>query len=246
MPTAEVEQDYAFYCDESGISNDRFVVVGGLCLAKGQIPKVLQNMQAFRRDHNMTRELKWTKITNGKVNQYKHLVEYFFAMNNVNHCQFHAIIFDSHKWKHKKYNDGDEDKGLSKLYYQILHRKFSGICGAHGSLYVRLDKRNSSTSLHDLRAMLNNAAARDHGLTNRPFKVVESTDSKECDILQLNDVILGAVCAVRNGKHILATTRDAKREIGKLVLDKSGLGTFDCNSPKANYRFSIWNMIPKE
>lgn len=202
-------------------------------------------MLAFRREHNMTRELKWTKVTNGKVDEYKRLVEYFFAMNNVNQCQFYAIVFDSHKWKHKKYNDGDGDKGLSKLYYQILLHRFAKHCAKHGDLYVRLDKRNSSTSLHDLRGMLNNASARDYGIATSPFKVVESADSKECDILQLNDVILGAVCAVRNGKHILETTRESKREIGKLVLEKSGLRTFDTNSPKGNYRFSIWNMQPR-
>ena len=245
MPIQDIAQDYAIYCDESGISNDRYVVVGGICMPRANIAMVHKNMHAFRERHNMHRELKWTKVTNGKQEEYTQLVESFFAMNNVNHCQFHAIIFDSHQWNHKRYNNGDADIGLSKLYYQLLHQKFCKICGPHGSLYVRLDKRNSSTSLHDLRRMLNSAAERDHSIPHSPFKVVEPADSKECDILQLNDVILGAVSAVRNSKHILETTRSSKREIARLVLDKSGLGGFDLNSPANNSRFTIWNMKPR-
>jgi hypothetical protein len=245
MPVSLPTQDFAFFCDEAGISNDRYTVVGGLSMHRDNIPSVLKNMAVFRETFNMTKELKWTKITDAKLEPYKQLVEYFFAMNNVNLCQFHCVIFDSHAWRHRKYNDGDPDVGLSKLYYQVMHHKFAKACAPHGSLYVRLDHRNSSTSLHDLRRMLNAAANRDHGVQGNPYKAVESADSKECDILQLNDVVLGAVCAARNGKHLLADTRVSKRAIASLVLEKSGLGTYDTDSPRSVHRFTVWNFRPR-
>jgi hypothetical protein len=93
--------------------------------------------------------------------------------------------------------------------------------------------------------MLNKAAARDHGITTEPFKVIEPADSKQCDILQLNDVILGAVCAARNDRHLLESGRVSKREIAEPVLEKSGLSSFAMDTPKPMNRFTIWNMKPR-
>lgn len=123
----------------------------------------------------------------------------------------------------------------------MLH-KFGKTCGPHGDLCVCVDKRNSSTSLIDLRRMANAGTAKAFGLPQEPFKQIIPLDSKSDDLLQLNDVILGAVCAARNGKHLLAAGRQSKRELAELVLQRSGLTTFDVDSPRNVHRFTIWNM----
>lgn len=235
------EQDYIFIVDEAGISNDRFTVVGGICLHKSTLEGVYRTMQEYREAFNMKAELKWTKVSDQKETEYRWLVDYFFAMNNSNRLQFHSVIFDSHQWNHHKYNDGVGDTGLSKLYYQLILHKFMCHCGPHGSLYVCMDHRNSQTSLHDLRNMLNATGRRDHGLSD-PLKQLISKHSHDDDLLQLNDVILGAVCAVRNGKHLLSDYRKSKRLLALQVLEKSGLSTFERDSPKGVNRFSVWNM----
>lgn len=196
-------QDYIFIADESGISNDRFTLVGGLCMHRDTYQRVYETLEAFSEKHNMKSELKWSKISNQKLEEYKALVDCFFALNNTNHLQFHSICFDSHQWNHKKYNNGDSDIGLSKLYYQLILHKFVKTHGNKGTLYVRVDHRNSSTPLEQIRNMLNATAARDHGITTQPVKQFVSEDSKKCRLLQLNDVILGAVCAARNSRHLL-------------------------------------------
>lgn len=238
-------QDYVFIADEAGISNDRFTVVGGLCMHKSTLQKAYETLRAYRNDYNMKSELKWSKISDQKIEEYKALVDYFFAMNNNNYMHFHSIVFDSHQWSHRKYNNGDSDVGLSKLYYQLMLHKFVKIYGNKGSLYVRLDHRTSSTQLEDIRKMLNATAARDHQITSNPVKQFVSADSKTCDLLQLNDVILGAVCAARNSKHLLQGGRESKKQIANIVLEKSGLTTFERDSPKNIDRFTVWNMKPR-
>ena len=209
---------------------------------KSTVGRVLATLARFRADHNMKSELKWCKVSNQKLAEYEALVDIFFALNNVNHIQFHGVVFDSHNWNHRRYNNGERDVGVSKLYYQLLLHKFVSKCGPAGTLYARLDHRNSSTSLEDLRRMLNAAAARDFGLTENPLKQLVSEDSKNCDLLQVNDVILGAVCAARNGRHLLPGTRLAKQKIASLVLAKSGLRSFEVDTPKTITRFTMWNM----
>lgn len=89
-------------------------------------------------------------------------------------------------------------------------------------------------------------ASRDHGLHHAPVAQLVSKDSKTDDILQMNDLILGAVCAVRNGRHLLAEGRASKRAIAELVLAKSGLSSFDRDSPKTVHRFTVWNKVPRK
>ena len=235
-------QDFAFYADESGVSQDRFTVVAGMCMHRNTAHQVYASIAKYRKDHNMMSELKWTKVSNQKVYEYKALVELFFALNNSNHIHFHSIVFDSHQWNHKRYNNGDADVGLSKLYFNLLLHKFVKRYGANSDLFACLDHRNSSTSLDDLRRMLNATVARDHEIASAPLKQLVSRDSKLDDILQMNDVILGAVCAIRNGKHLLADTRPAKREIAELVQEKCGLASFDRDSPHHVSRFTVWNF----
>ena len=239
------DQDFIFIADEACISNDRYTVVGGILLHKSSVDSVLQTMTSFRDTYNMRAELKWSKISYQKIEEYKFLVDYFFALNNTNLLQFHAIIFDSHQANHKKYNNGDRDVGLSKLYYQLMLHRLVRRCGEAGTCYARLDKRNSSTSLSDLRDMINNGAA-NFGITGNPLKQIVPVDSKTCDILQLNDVILGAVGAARNGKHLIAGGNQAKKEVARLVLSKFGLDNYDKDTHGNVTRVSIWNFKPKE
>lgn len=244
MPGFCPPQDYVFFADEAGISNDRFTVVGGLCVRGSAVPGLHANIDAYRLLHNMHSELKWSKVSNQKIDEYKALVELFFAMNNANVLHFHAIVFDSHQVDFKRIReDGhDSDKVLSRLYYQLVVHKFAKLYPSDSGMCVCLDHRNSSTPLEDLRRMINATLARDHAIPHNPVKQLISQDSCDDDLLQLNDVILGAVCAARNGKHLLAEYRPAKRELAALVLEKSGLQSFEMNSPRGVERFTIWNF----
>ena len=239
------DQDFAFFCDESGITTERYLVVGGLAMRREVIPDLQTKIQQFRQVHGLSKELKWTRVSDHKLSEYREFFRIFLQFLHAGHCQFHCLIFDSHQWQHHRYNNGDRDVGLSKLYFQLLHHKFGKDYGAAGTLFVRMDHRNSSTSLEDLRRMLNAAAARDHGLRSNPFKVIQSEDSKACDILQLNDLVLGAVCSARNGRHLETEGRQSKKELARLVLRTSGLSSFEYNTSFSERDFTVWNMRPR-
>jgi hypothetical protein len=170
MPGFLPPQDFVFFADESGVSQERFTVVGGICVHRKLIPAVHEAIREYREVNNMQAELKWTRISNQKLSEYEKLVEYFFALNSTNKAHFYAIVFDAHKWNHARYNQGDADIGLSKLYYQVALQKFIKNCGSAGTCAICVDHRNSSTKLEDLRRMLNSAAKRDLGMAHEPLK----------------------------------------------------------------------------
>jgi hypothetical protein len=56
-------QRYAFFCDESGITQDRFTLVGGLIIPVDEVKNIQIVLKNFREQQGMKKELKWTKIT---------------------------------------------------------------------------------------------------------------------------------------------------------------------------------------
>lgn len=148
-------------------------------------------------------------------------------------------------WNHTRYNDSDADIGISKLYYQMLLHQVIGWYGDLASIYICLDRRLSSTPLQKLHRLLNAGASRDYGLSFGPVSILTAKDSKKDDILQINDVILGAVASYKNGRHLEENARFAKVELSKYVFERSGLKSYDVDSPKNAKHFSIWNRRPR-
>ncbi len=72
----------------------------------------------------MTRELKWTKVTNQKFEEYKTFVDFFIKENKKGTLHFNCMIFDNRLIDHNKYSEGNKEVGFYKLYYQLLLRCF--------------------------------------------------------------------------------------------------------------------------
>lgn len=238
-------QKFAFFADESSITNARYSLVGGTAIGSFRLLSVYKRMWEFRKEHQMFAELKWSKVSNQKYDAYQDLVEIYFEFLEAGILSFHVTTFDNHMWKHQRYNDSDPDIGLSKNYYQLILHQYISVFGDLASLYVCLDRRLSSTPLEKLQRILNAGAAKDYGLTFGPVRTLESRDSKKDDLLQMNDVILGAVAAVKNERHTDEATRKAKVDLAELVLKKARMTTYDKNTPPQDRGFTVWNRNPR-
>lgn len=237
-------QKWACYADESSIVQERYSVVSGTVVRSDRLKIVLNGIARLREKHKMFAELKWSKVSNQKIDAYTEFVDFFFDMRAKGYLAFHATTFDNQKWDHRKYNENDPDIGLSKLYYQMLLHQFIGSYGDLASLYICLDRRRSSTSLDDLHRILNAGAAKEFGLGFGPVRVLTAKDSKKSDMIQMNDIILGAVAAHKNGKHAQNNTRAAKRDLALYVARRGGLGEYrSTNQPSPSFR--VWNFRPR-
>lgn len=244
IPPETPIQDFAIFADESAITTGRHMHVGATVVRKLYVRALYQSIHDFRTEHKMHAELKWSKVSNQKLPAYKALVDIFFDFMDRGALTFRVTTFDNHKWDHKRYNNSDPDIGISKLFYQMLLHQVIGVYGDLASLYICLDRRRSSTGLLDLQRMLNAGAGKDYGLTFSPVRVLTAKDSKKDDLLQINDVILGGVSALKNKKHLKPNARAAKTDLAQHILKRSGLATYDRDSLPEQSRFAIWNRKP--
>jgi hypothetical protein len=222
------------------------MLVGATVVRKPYVEALYKSIHEFRVDSGMFAELKWSKVSNQKLDDYKKLVDLYFDFAERRAVFFRVTTFDNHKWDHNKFNDGDPDIGISKLYYQMLLHQVIGHFGDLASLFICLDQRLSTTPLDKLHRILNAGASKDYKLSFGPVRILTARDSKKDDILQINDVILGAVAARKNNRHLADNARAAKADLAEYVLKKSRLRDYESDSPKGMHSFQLWNRQPRK
>lgn len=235
---------YYFFCDESGLTKDRFLVISGIVICEACLERIHRGIQSFREVHRMWSELKWEKISDQKENEYRYLIDYFFHLNQRGLLDFHSLIVPYSRFDHKSINFNDRNLSLHKMYYQLILHRFCRYYASDGAaLYIFPDLSSRPFCAGDARRILNRGVRSRYGITHNPVRTVEPRDSAECDFLQLNDVILGAVSAHRNGRHLSSTGRESKRRLAEYVLRRSGFPSYEINTPAAERRsFTIWNL----
>ena len=201
-------------------------------------------IQAFRHEQGMFAELKWTRVSSQKLPQYRRFVEYFFALNNTNRLQFHCIIIDNHLVDHRRFSHGDKELGFYKFYYQFLLHRFGALCVKQpdARFMVHLDDRTSRYSLATLKLILNRGGKKRYGIDCAPFVAVEPRDSKEVELLQVCDVLLGAIGFQKNGYDLVAGAKASKVQLAQHVAQQAGLPDLKADTRRGQMRFTIWNF----
>lgn len=149
------------------------------------------------------------------------------------------------KVNHKRFSKGNKELGFYKFYYQLLLHSFGKRYyhkGEDSRFIVNLDYRNTTYSLNTLKIVLNRGMKKKFSITSEPFVAIEARNSKESELIQINDIILGAIGFQKNGYHLLAHARQAKKNIAAYIAHEAGFNDLCKNSPRGSNRFKIWNF----
>ena len=201
-----MNKTFNIYCDEScHIENDhkKFMLLGCVSVAYNQLKRHTERIIDIKKKHNFFGEIKWTGISSSKYLFYKDLLDYFFDTD----IRFRAVIVDKTKIKNDRFGQ-DFDTFYYKMYYQLLiHRK-----NTEYSYNVYLDIKDtlSSNKVNKLKEILNTK----YGV----FRNVQNIHSKEIIMMQLADLLMGAISYELNNdeKKVLA-----KRQIIEKIKQQS-------------------------
>jgi hypothetical protein len=221
------------------------MVLGGIIIPYANVQTFTDTMKKYRDRYKMTSELKWSKISKGKLSEYISFVDYFFALVNADKIHFKSIIIDNHLVDHKKYSGGSKEDSFYKFYYQLLFNCFGKkyfIKGNNTQFIVHPDHRDSKYKLDDLRDILNNGMAKHFGNDIKPFISIEPIISHDSEIVQINDIIIGAIGYHKNGYHLIADSSPAKIKLCEHIIKTGGLRNLSDTTPKSMGRFGIWNF----
>ena len=107
---------------------------------------------------------------------------------------------------------------------------------------VFLDHRQTSYKLGTLKNTLNHGIKKKYGAAHQPWRNIEPRNSKEVDLLQIVDILTGAVGFVKNGYADNPESSVAKKtlvaHIGK-AINHPRLGE---DTAWGQSKFTVWNF----
>lgn len=232
----------ALFCDEAGKEPDRFLGVGGLVVTAGDTKAIKAEFARKKADLAINSEAKWNSTKKGNLDKHRELVHWTFQLIAAGQLRFHCLLVPSQRFNHNLREDGGKNESLKRMYYQlILHRLGTKHGKTHG-LYVFPDKANELRGLDEMKRGLNSDLRNKYSLGMECVKAIEFPESHSEPLLQLNDLLLGAVCYQKNRKLEAESAGQPKANLAGFVLGRSGLKDYETDTPKAVTGFSVWNL----
>lgn len=229
------------FCDEAGKDTDRYLAVGGLIVAHTDVRRIRDEFVARKKRLGITREAKWKLTTKGCLEKHRELVHWTFELIRKRDLLFHCLLIDFARFNHDLREDGGKAESLKRMYYQLILHRLLKKHGPDYDCYALIDKCNELDGFARMKNGLNSEA-------NRRFKcadslrAVEFRDSEAEPLLQMNDLILGAICAHKNRRFEEATAGQPKASLAGFVLGRSSLIDYDSDTPRNVDDFTIWNL----
>lgn len=176
-----MSKTFNIYCDEScHLENDhkKYMVIGSVSSAYNQIKRHTERINNLREKHKFYNEIKWSNVSNSKKQFYIDLIDYFFDTD----LMFRAVVVNKEQVTTGG-NGNDFDTFYYKMYYQMLnHNKNSSYAY---NVYLDIKDTLSAFKVRKLKEILNTRFG--------VFRNVQNIRSHESQLLQLADLMIGAV-----------------------------------------------------
>lgn len=223
--------EYNVYCDESChlVSNDsKYMLIGAVYCPKNKVKKVNEYIEHLKENYNISNkiELKWNKIDKKTEKLYLDIINYFF---NNDDLKFRVIVIDKTKLDHEKYNQ-TENEFYHKTYYEML--KYIIIPGNSYNIYPDIKDTNS---YYYHQVMLDYLRIKMQDTNKRTIRKVQPIRSYEAPILQINDILIGALSYHYRNLSNNSVKLNIINEIKKLYQND-----FDTSSYYSNTKFNIF------
>ena len=229
--------EYNVYCDESChlVSNDsKYMLIGAIYCSKYKVKKVNEYIEHLKENYNLSDkiELKWNKIDKKTEKLYLDIINYFF---NNDDLKFRVIVVDKTQLNHEKYNQTENDF-YHKAYYDML--KYIITPGNSYNIYPDI-KDTNSYYYHQI--MLNYLRIKMSDTNKKTIKKVQPIRSYEAPILQINDILIGALSYYYRKLSGNSVKLNIINEIKKLYQND-----FDISSYYSNTKFNIFIWRSKD
>jgi hypothetical protein len=211
---------YRVYCDESNTDGGkRHPVYGAILVALDDLPTVQREIADWRQ------------------------------REDIQLIQFKAIILDRHAPEYRIYSKGNDDIGFYKTYYHWLLRYFAEFPLRHKcKLRVIIDDRklprNAKDPFTKLKFALNNGIRKEIDPTaDDVVTEVTPLDSRQSDLLQIADLLMGAVGYHNQDFHLDPKANKEKVELARYIAARVGRPTLkeETNPIKEDFKIVRWH-----
>lgn len=222
------------YCDESchlENDNETIMALGAVYCPASKKSEIFQILSELKKKHNLIPknkknpndnrayyELKWNKVSLAKINYFKDVLDYFFADDDLH---FRVLVVpNKSKLDYEKFNH-THDSFYYKMYFSMLKVILNPQRAHH--IYIDIKDTRSREKVHKLEQVLRNDK---YDYAKEIIKKVQQVRSHEVELIQLADLLTGAVAYVNRdltGSKAKNLLIDHIRHRSKYSLIKSTL-----------------------
>lgn len=192
----DLSEHYNIYCDEScHLENDRqqVMVLGAVWCPSEKAKEISIRLREKKVQHGMRSdfEIKWTKVSPAKESFYLDIMDYFFDDDDLH---FRALIVpDKSMLQHEMFHQS-HDEWYYKMYFEMLKAILNPT--THYRIYIDLKDTYGAAKVHKLHEVLANNL---YDFSRKIIERLQIARSHEVEILQLADLLIGAVSYVNRG-----------------------------------------------
>jgi hypothetical protein len=159
--------------------------------------------------------------------------------SRANVIRFHSINVPMFWVDHRKYNQGVPDIGYNKFIFQLL-MDFMRRYAAKRKFFIDLDYRDTKYPVEAMQKMLNFKMRNDLNIDHWPVRRLKFEKTKQAVMLQINDVLLGAIGLCANRKDITRPSDHHTVILAEYIRDAAGQTNLRRKGPDRDPRFTHW------
>jgi hypothetical protein len=229
---------YNVYCDEScHMEHDGLgvMVLGAIWCRMENAHRIAEELRSLKIKHSLSKnyELKWTKVSPGKIQYYLDVIDYFLSYPDL---YFRAMVVPDKSQLNHVANNQTHDEWYYKMYHQMLEP----IIKPADQYRIYLDTKDSRGAekvkkLHEI------LCAGQHDFTHATIERMQILRSHEVEQFQLVDLLIGAVAYSNRNLD----TSSAKLHIIKLIEERSGYSLTN-STPLSSTKINLLKWQPAE
>ncbi len=203
------------YCDEScHLENDGqpIMVLGAVWCSLDKVPEIAVRIREIKEQHHLPKdfEIKWVKVSKGKLDFYQDILDYFFDDDDLH---FRALIVpDKSELRHQEFSQTHDD-WYYKMYFDMLKVILSP--EASYRIYMDIKDTRSASKVAKLHEVLSNEK---YDFQREIVERVQIVRSHEVEILQLADLLIGIISYANRR----LSTNGAKISLVERMRQRSG------------------------
>ncbi|MGL6195306.1 MAG: DUF3800 domain-containing protein [Thermoguttaceae bacterium] len=223
--------EYNIYCDESchlQRPDEKVMVLGAIIVPSKSVPKISRQLREIKIKHKLLShaelqkdrskqfESKWTKVSPGKEDFYLDWINYFFDTQELG---FRAVVIDKSQINHEIIPGQTHDTWYYKMFFNAIEPLIDP--ENRYAIYLDIKDTRSEFKRRELEKVLRNSQ-RDYDRSI--IKRVQHIRSHESEILQLADLLIGAICYKQRRMKELEKEQPSKTKLKiiELIRRRSG------------------------
>ncbi len=232
-------ETYNIYCDEScHILHDHndIMALGAVTVPKEKVRLISKDIRTIKHEYNCNGELKWTKVSKKNTLFYIALIDYFFSNENLSFRSL--VVRKKNSLDHVQFNAGSHDSFYYKMYFYLIRNIVENNIENTFEIYIDIKDTRSGEKVYKLNEVL---ACNFRDFEKKQVTKIQQIRSQESELLQLADLLLGAITYENRELH----GNPAKRAIVQKIKGQLGISLME-STPPWETKFNLFHFSPRE